>query len=194
MQRGWQALILVAATALGAVAIAQEQKPLTNIDREPLTGPEFATKPQPAPKEFAAMMRQNNGVIQADATGTEGGGGDATATPVATRGVVSFRGSLGRYLGAPEKEDWEGILKDAGTLEANFAKIEAFFAERKSADGVALAKSGQKGVSDLATAAKAKNRVDVIKAEIVISVACRNCHIAHRVLNIGMPLTFGVIG
>src|SRR5438067_889666 len=136
MQRGWQVLVLIAATALGVAVAAQEQKPLTNINREPLTGPEFASKPLPAPKEFAAMMKQNNGVLQADATGTEGGGGDATATPAATRGVVTFRGSLGRYLAAPEKEDWEGILKDAGTLQENFTKIEAFFAERKSADGV----------------------------------------------------------
>jgi hypothetical protein len=194
MQRGWQALILVAATAFGVVAAAQEKKPLTNREREPLAGAEFNTAPQPAPKEFQALMRVNNGVIQADTTGTEGGGGDATATPAATRAVVSFRGSLGRYLATPDKEDWDGILKDAGTLQENFAKVEAFFADRKSAEGVALAKSGEKGVSDLATAAKAKNRVDVVKAEIVISVACRNCHIAHRVLNIGMPLTYGVIG
>ena len=90
MQRGWQVLMLVAVTAFGAAVAAQEQKPLTIREREPLTGPEFSTTPQPAPKEFAALMRVNNGVLQADATGTEGGGGDATATPAATRGAVTY--------------------------------------------------------------------------------------------------------
>src|SRR5258707_7344912 len=111
MQRGWEVLVLVAVAAFGAVATAQkssqQQKPLTVRERDPLTGPEFDSKPQAAPKEFGAMMRQNNGVLQVEAI-TEGGGGDATATPAAARGVVTFRGSLGRFLAAPEKEDWDG--------------------------------------------------------------------------------------
>jgi hypothetical protein len=191
----WQALVLVLVGGLGAALVAQEKQPLTLREREPLVGPQYNKTPEAPPKELRDWMKANNTVMSVDGTGAEGGGGAADATPggAAGGGVVSFQGTLSRYLTA-QKEDYDGVLKDTATLKANFEKIEGYFAERKSADGVMLAKAAQQGVADMETAARAKSRVGALKAQIAVSVACRNCHIAHRVLVITMPMSFGVIG
>jgi hypothetical protein len=178
--------------------MAQDKEPLTLRERTPLTGPEFSSPPTAPPQELKALMRVNQKVIAVDnlsegpggATGASAAG--AAAAP-GTTGVTTFGGTLGKYL-TPGKEDYEGVTKDAAALKENFAKIRSFFADLKSVEGVQLAKDGEKAASDLETAANAKDRVGAVKAQIAAAVACRNCHIAHRVLLITMPIQFGVIG
>jgi hypothetical protein len=191
MGRRWPGVVLVALTSVSVAGRAQDKQPLTLRERTPLTGPEFSQKPTPPPQEFRDVMRMNQRVLAVDNL-SEGPGGAAGGAAAPTT-VTTFGGSLGKNL-TPGKEDYDGVLKDTATLKETFAKVEAFFADRKSTEGVQLAKDGEQAIADLETAAKAKNRVGAVKAQIALSVACRNCHIGHRVLLITMPIGFGVVG
>jgi hypothetical protein len=39
----------------------------------------------------------------------------------------------------------------------------------------------------------AKNKVEILKAQVILAATCRNCHIAHRVQVLSIPLTFGIM-
>jgi len=88
-------------------------------------------------------------------------------------------GPMGLRGHVPAK-DYDAIAKDAATLEANFAKTEAFFAAKKWDDAVAFAKAGHKGASDLAAAAKAKDDAAIATAMTAVNGTCGGCHMAHR--------------
>ena len=189
--RAWIAVAAGATLALGGVLLAQndEKQPLTLRERIPLTGPEFTGTPTPAPKEFRDMMRANQGLLAVDNTSENVGG-----APNAGAGVTAFNGRLGKKLASGKDEDLADAAADVAALKENFKKIEAYFAERKSDDGVQLARSGISDLEAMEKAVQEKNKTAAVRAEIGVAVACRNCHIAHRVLNITMPMTFGVIG
>jgi len=192
MRKRWSWIVLAALASTNVALIAQQKDPLTLRERTDLTGPEFSVAPTAAPQEFRNIMRINQRVLAVDNLG-EAAGGAAGGAGGGTPGITAFGGTLGKAL-TPGKEDFDAVLKETPALKDTFAKIEAFFADRKSVEGVQLAKDGEKALTDLEAAAKEKNKVDAIKAEIALSVTCRNCHIGHRVLLITMPISFGVIG
>jgi hypothetical protein len=199
MSKGWQAFVVVAVASLSVVVLAQENQPLVLRDRTDLTGPQFAQPPTPAPQELRDVMRRNQKVLAVDNLG-EGAGGAAGAAGAAGGGaggaaaaITTFGGTLGKAL-TPGKEDFDEVLKETPTLKDTFAKINTFFADMKSKGGLEYAQTGQQAVADLEKAAMAKDAVAARKAEIELSVACRNCHIYHRVLLITMPIQFGVVG
>jgi hypothetical protein len=181
--------VVVGLGVLSAAVVAQDKQPLTLRERVPLTGPEFSQPPTPPPQEVRNLMRANQRLLAVDNLSENAAAAAAPGAP----GVTTYGGSIGKSL-TPGKEDYEGITKDASALKENFAKIGAFFADLKSVEGVQLAKDGEKAAADLETAATAKDRVGAVKAQLAAAVACRNCHIAHRVLLITMPIQFGVIG
>jgi hypothetical protein len=196
MRKGssWMVMVAVALTGASIGVMAQQKDPLTLRERKDLTGPEFSTPPTPAPQELRNLMRANQRIIAVDNLGENAAAG-AAAAGGAPAGVTVFGGTLGKSLGvAAGKEDYETVIKDVTTLKENYVKLEAFFADRNSTEGVELARNGQKALADLETAAKEKNKVNAVKAEIALSVTCRNCHIGHRVLYITMPIQFGVVG
>lgn len=122
-------------------------------------------------KEFQDVMRSNTTLV-----GVDGRGGAIT-------------GALSEHLKA---EDYDAILKDAAVLKGNFAKIEAFWTERKVADAIGYSKAGIQALADIETAAKAKDKLGVARAELALATACRNCHQAHRVHVLMVPLQFEI--
>jgi cytochrome c556 len=77
-------------------------------------------------------------------------------------------------------KDYDGIAMDAATLKANFAKVEAFWTQRKVDDAIGFAKRGAAAAADLETAAKAKNDDQIAAANMAIGGTCGGCHKAHR--------------
>ena len=91
----------------------------------------------------------------------------------AAAGQTGLRGHV------PAK-DYDAIAKDAATLKANFAKIEAFWTQKKVEDAIKLSKDGGKAAADLETAAKAKDDAGITAAMGKITPTCGGCHTAHR--------------
>ena len=89
------------------------------------------------------------------------------ATNMALKGHVSAK-------------DYDAIVADAATFKGNFAKIEAFWTEKKVDDAIAAAKAGAKGAADLEIAAKAKNDEGITAATTAIGGTCAACHKQHR--------------
>ena len=79
-------------------------------------------------------------------------------------------------------KDYDAIVNDAATLKANFAKVEAFWSERKVDDAINFSKAAAKAATDIETAAKAKDNVGVAKAQSALADTCRDCHLVHRVV------------
>ena len=121
-----------------------------------------------------ALMKSNSVIVTVDGGGT------------ATTGTLTKNLTVG-------KEDFDAVLKDAATLRENFAKIETFFTQRNLKDAVEFAKAGAKGVNDLEAAAKAKTRAGSARAQLVIAMSCRRCHLAHRVSVLTYPLQYGIM-
>ena len=86
-------------------------------------------------------------------------------------------GAIGQHLMA---KDYAAIAGDVATLQANFSKIEAFWAGRKVDDAVTFAKNGAKALADLDAAAKAKDDAAIGAARMALGMACGGCHMAHR--------------
>jgi hypothetical protein len=176
--------VLVALSG-GLAAQSQKPDPLLAREREDLTRSQFSKPPELAPKEYRDMMRANNEILGIDTPPENPTGG------AVFRGA--FQGALAQHF-TLHQEDYDAIVKDARTLKANFAKIEAFFAERKSGDGVELARAGQKALEEMEAGAAAKNRVAALRAAIGVATTCRNCHLSHRVYVVTEPITFGIVG
>jgi cytochrome c556 len=92
---------------------------------------------------------------------------DANTTATALRGHVTGK-------------DYDAIAADAAALKPLFADIEKFWTARKADDAIGFAKTGVKSVSDLETAAKAKNEEGVTAAARAVNGTCMGCHAAHR--------------
>ena len=122
-------------------------------------------------KEFQDLMLANTAIIDISA---------GMYTGEISNGVPLKPTSLRVNI---RTKNFDGIVKDAQTLKANFAKIEAFWAARKVGDALESARKGLKGANDLEAAAKAQNLEAIGAATNVITDACTTCHQAHRVLN-----------
>ena len=98
---------------------------------------------------------------------------DLMKSNAATTGPMGLRGHV-------NAKDYDAIAKDAATLKDNFAKIEAFFTQKKWQDAIDFAKAGGKAAAELEAAAKAKNDGAITTAQMGITPACGGCHMAHR--------------
>ena len=98
---------------------------------------------------------------------------DAMKSNGASTGAMGLRGHV------PAK-DYDAIAKDAATLKANYALIEAFWTQRKVDDAIGFSKAGAKAVADLETAAKAKDDAGITAAQMALQATCGGCHMAHR--------------
>ena len=78
-------------------------------------------------------------------------------------------------------KDYTAVARGAATVEANYAKIEAFWTARKVEDAIAFAKAGSKAATDLEAAAKAQNDAGIEAANKALGATCAGCHAAHRV-------------
>ena len=122
-------------------------------------------------KEFQALMNANTAIVAVDGR------------------IDTIPGSISEHLKA---DAYDAILKDTATLAANFEKIQAFFVARKTEDAVAFTKAGFQAIAALEGAAKAKDKDGVLKAQVALATACRNCHVKHRVHVVTIPLQFEI--
>jgi cytochrome c556 len=88
-------------------------------------------------------------------------------------------GPAGLRAHVPAK-DYDAIAKDAATLKANFAKIEAFWTAKKVTDAITFAKDGGQAATALETAAKAKDDAGITASMAKVTSSCGGCHMAHR--------------
>ena len=77
-------------------------------------------------------------------------------------------------------KDYDAIAKDAATLKANYAKIEAFWTQKKADDAIKFSKDGADAATALENAAKAKDDAAIAAASAKITPTCAGCHMAHR--------------
>lgn len=138
-----------------------------------LLGMTVAATDMPSP-EFQSLMKSNAAIV--DLVGTNGALGRDTNIDVKD---VTGEPAIPTHLKA---KDFDAILKDAETLKENFAKIEAFWTERKVEDAVKFTKTAAKQADDIETAAKSKDAAGVTKAQAELANTCRDCHLAHRVV------------
>lgn len=68
----------------------------------------------------------------------------------------------------------------AGEAKEAFAKIEAFWAKRGTADAQAFAKSAVEALGAVETAAKAGDKDAAAAAAKKVGATCQGCHAAHR--------------
>jgi len=103
------------ALSVGVAIRAQDREIPRGIQAQP-------GAPEPPTPAFQAAMQSNSTIVTVDGGGT------------VTTGTLTKSLTVG-------KEDFEAVLKDARTLRENFAKIEAFFAQRNIKDAVEFAES-----------------------------------------------------
>jgi cytochrome c556 len=139
-----------------------------------LFGMTLAALEKPTP-EFQNLMKSNASIV--DLAGANNALGRDTNVDVNREDVGDP--SIRTHLKA---RDFDAIVKDAATLKQNFARIEAFWAERRVDDAVAFSKAAIKAVTDIETAAQAKDAAAVTKAQAALADTCRACHLAHRVV------------
>jgi cytochrome c556 len=88
--------------------------------------------------------------------------------------------AAGAMRQAIEAGDFAKVSSAAAELKTVLAKTEAFWAARKSDDGVMLSRQGQKAADDLEAAATAKDTARVTAASQALTASCGGCHTAHR--------------
>jgi hypothetical protein len=120
--------------------------------------------------EFQELMRANAAIV--DLGGTSSFGKETNID-------ASSDASLSTHI---SKKDYDGIVQDAVALRANLEKIQAFWTEKKIEDATILSKTAVKAAGDLELAAKAKNNAEITAAHVALANACRQCHLAHRVV------------
>ncbi len=118
-------------------------------------------------------MKSNGTVIDT----TQGVGRESTEQKGAGRQPASLRVHI-------RDKDYDGIARDAATLETNFTKVDEFWTRRKVDDAVILARTAIKAASDLEAAAKAKDDAAVSTSANALAATCRAYHQAHRVMQL----------
>jgi hypothetical protein len=76
--------------------------------------------------------------------------------------------------------DLAAAAQSASDVQAGFAKIEAFWAKRGTADAVGFSKAIQAAAKDAHDAAAAGNKDAAAAAAMKIGASCGGCHMAHR--------------
>ncbi len=127
-------------------------------------------------KEFQDLMKSNSAIV--DLVGGNNALGRDTNVDV-PRSEDPGGPSIRAHMSA---KDYDAIVKDVATLKANFAKIEAFWTQRKVQDAIEFSKTAARLAGDIETAAKAKDNAGIVKAQAELANTCRACHLAHRVI------------
>jgi hypothetical protein len=124
--------------------------------------------------EFQNLMKSNGAIIDV----TLGTIGSVSGAGTGQEGRTS---SLRTHI---KTKDYVGIAADAAMLKANFARIGAFWMERKMDDAVNLSRAGVKAATDLEMAAKVMDDAAIASSANAVAGTCRECHQAHRVMQI----------
>jgi cytochrome c556 len=77
--------------------------------------------------------------------------------------------------------DLAAAAQAASELQAAFAKIEAYWTQRNTADAIAAAKGVQAVAQEVHDAAMAGDKDAAVAAAKKIGANCGSCHMAHRV-------------
>jgi len=95
--------------------------------------------------------------------------------------TTEYRNMMKAIFGAIQNRgaDYDAIAKDAAILQANFAKLESFWTEKKSDDAIGFAKAGASAALYLETVAKFKNAPGIKAAREALLSTCVACHVAH---------------
>jgi len=138
-------------------------------------------KPIAAPKEFQDLMKANAAI------NPDGGGG-----------------SLNQNL-AEGAENYQGIVKDAAALKANFAKLRAMLTELDLREALPWVQAGEESISTIERFAAdsvwqqggderalVANVREIQRAQIALTDSCRSCHLKHRVYVIATPIRFEI--
>jgi hypothetical protein len=78
------------------------------------------------------------------------------------------------------QSDLTAAAQSASDVQADFAKIEAFWSQRGTSDAVGFAKAIQAAAKDTHDAAVAGNKDATVAAAQKIAATCGACHMAHR--------------
>lgn len=148
---------------------------------QPPAGVAAEDKPIPPPKEFQELMKANAAISP------EGNGG-----------------TLNQNL-LEGAENYDGIVKDAEGLKANFAKLRTMIAELKIPAATKWVDAGDEAINSLQRHAAdavwqqagdekviAANRREIERAQIALTDACRSCHLNHRVYVITNAIQFEI--
>ena len=174
--------ILALALFVAAVSVTAQQGGGTAPQRpQPAAGVAAEDKPIPPPKEFQDLMKANAAISP------EGNGG-----------------TLNQNL-LEGAENYEGIVKDAEGLKANFAKLRTMIAELKIPAATKWVDAGDEAINALQRHAAdavwqqagdekviAANRREIERAQIALTDACRSCHLNHRVYVITNAIQFEI--
>ena len=76
--------------------------------------------------------------------------------------------------------DLNAAAQAAADMQAAFAKIEAFWTEKNTADAMGFAKNVQAVAKEVHDAAAAGNKDAAVAAAGKIAANCGSCHMAHR--------------
>jgi hypothetical protein len=179
------ALILTLAVFALAVTVTAQQSRTAQQRPQPAgaaaSGVPAEDAPIPPPKEFQDLMKANAAISP------EGNGG-----------------TLNQNL-LEGAENYEGIVKDAEGLKANFAKLRAMMADLKIPAAIKWVDAGDEAINTMQRyaadavwqqagdeKAMAVNRREIERAQISLTDACRGCHLNHRVFVITNALTFQI--
>jgi hypothetical protein len=76
--------------------------------------------------------------------------------------------------------DLAATAQAATDMQAAFAKVEAYWAQKNTADAVGFAKGAQAAAKEVHDAAAAGNKDAAVAAAGKIAANCAGCHMAHR--------------
>jgi hypothetical protein len=125
------------------------------------------------PKEFQDIMKSNGSIVDISLGMVRSIGGPG----LGQGGTTTLRAHI-------RAKDYDGIAADAATLKANFMKVEAFWTQRKVDDAINFSKAAVKAATDLEAAAKANDDARISMSANAVAATCRDCHQAHRVMNL----------
>lgn len=79
-----------------------------------------------------------------------------------------------------DAKNYDGIVKDAGTLKSTFAEVGKFWTEKKVETALTACRSTFQAADALETAAKAKSDDGIAAARKSLGAGCQSCHSQHR--------------
>lgn len=81
---------------------------------------------------------------------------------------------------AIEGKSNDAVAEGATHMAGLFKQVEGFWAAKKSADAVTIAKNAETAANDLAAAAKAGDDAKMASSFQAVGASCGACHMAHR--------------
>ena len=95
--------------------------------------------------------------------------------------VMNSNAAVSAALAAHIKDkDYDAILRDAAALRQNYADTEAFWAEKRMAAALDITATGLRAMSDLESAALARDDAAITTAAAAVTATCGACHRQYR--------------